>query len=114
MIDWSRVDELRREIGDDGFAEVVELFLDEVEEAVLRLRGNGVRAPDADDLHFLKGSAWNLGFTDFGALCQDGERRAARGQPVDMAAVADSYSRSKQVFLSGLRRIAEGWAPDAA
>ena len=38
MIDWTRAGELRSEIGDDGFAEVVELFLDEVEDVVMRLR----------------------------------------------------------------------------
>lgn len=112
MIDWSRVEELRREIGDDGLAEVVELFLDEVEEAVMRLAGNG--APTADDMHFLKGSAWNLGFTDFGALCHDGERQIRAGRPIDRGAVADSYGRSKQAFLNGLRQIAQGQTPNAA
>lgn len=31
MIDWTRVDELRDEIGTDCFDEVVELFIEEVE-----------------------------------------------------------------------------------
>ena len=78
MINWDRVDELRSEIGEDGFAEVVELFLDEVETTVMRLPSLPAAALEAS-LHFLKGSAWNLGFRDFGALCQDGERKAAAG-----------------------------------
>ncbi len=37
MIDWERVAELQSEIGADGFGEVLELFLDEVEGVVMRL-----------------------------------------------------------------------------
>lgn len=116
MIDWIRVRELRDEIGDDGFAEVVELFLDEVEEVVMRLSG----APDAgrleQDLHFLKGSAWNLGFSAFGALCQDGERQAAQGRAasVDLGEILTGYATSKTRFLDGLASLTEGRTPDAA
>ena len=101
MIDWTRVEELRAEIGCEDFAEVVELFLDEVDGIVARLQ----RAPDParyeDDLHFLKGSAWNLGFRAFGALCQDGERRSAAGNAtsVDIGAIVASYLASRAVFL---------------
>lgn len=104
MIDWQRVDELRQEIGDEGFAEVVELFLDEVEEVMMRLRSTPQAASYEEDLHFLKGSAWNLGFAAFGALCQDGERNAARGNAatVDIDAVLATYGESKLVFMRGL------------
>ena len=34
MIDWSRVNELRDEVGAEDFEEVVELFLEEVEEVI--------------------------------------------------------------------------------
>ena len=57
MIDWDRLKELRDEVGAEDFDEVVELFLDEVEGVMDRLRDS----PDVDtleeDLHFLKGSA---------------------------------------------------------
>lgn len=99
MIDWERVAELRSEIGADGFAEVLDLFLDEVESVVMNLG----KKPDklGDELHFLKGSAWNLGFRAFGALCQDGERRCSAGNcdTVDVAAVLDCYGRSKVAFM---------------
>ena len=104
MIDWTRVNELRNEIGDDGFSEVVELFLDEVEEVIARLEN----APDPrsfeQDLHFLKGSAWNLGFAAFGAACQLGERTAALGlgDTVNVKAVLDCYAHSKSAFIAGL------------
>ena len=102
MIDWDRVSELRSEIGDDGFDEVVELFLDEVEEVVMRLGSKPDPARYEEELHFLKGSAWNLGFADFGALCQDGERKAGAGRQaeIDIQAVLDCYGKSKQQFMS--------------
>ncbi len=104
MIDWSRVNELKVEIGEDGFAEVVVLFLDEVE-TVLRLLGAGQsRSAPTDEMHFLKGCAWNIGFREFGAVCQDGERRAAAGglAASDIQRVLDSYAQSKATFLRGL------------
>ncbi len=101
MIDWQRVQSLRDEVGPDDFAEVVELFLEEVDEVMRRL----ATAPDparlADDLHFVRGSALNLGFAELGALCQTGELRLAegRGGEVPLAAILDCYARSRQLFL---------------
>lgn len=99
MIDWQRVTELRSEIGAEGFAEIVELFLDEVESVVMKLGSRPERL--GEELHFLKGSAWNLGFRAFGAICQDGERKCAAGEnaAVDVHAVIDCYSASKEVFM---------------
>ena len=104
MINWQRVDELRDEIGPEDFLEVVELFLEEVQEVVDRLRD----APDPtrfeEDMHFLKGSAVNLGFQDFADLCAAGEKNAAAGQTalVDVAAVTGSYDASRAKFLAEL------------
>lgn len=104
MIDWERVNSLRNEIGEDSFDEVVELFLDEVETVISKLRLHPDPATYEQDLHFLKGSAWNLGFADFGAICQDGERLAARGNPgaIDIGAVVESYVRSRKAFMAGI------------
>ncbi|MDO8328576.1 MAG: Hpt domain-containing protein [Cypionkella sp.] len=102
MIEWERVNELRSEIGDDDFAEVVALFLEEADEVILRLSAaTGAKALEAD-LHFLKGAALNLGFADFAALCQDGERRAAAGDTgVDLGRVCACYHASKDVLRAG-------------
>ena len=99
-----RVDDLIAEIGSDGFAEVVELFLDEVEEIVMRLKSAPDPALFEADLHFLKGGAWNLGFAEFGTLCEGGEKLAANGKAdaVDIAAVVECYFASKAAFMSGL------------
>lgn len=103
MIDWARVAELRDEIGAEDFAEVVLLFLEEADEVVARLPGCTDAASLESALHFLKGSALNLGFQTLAQLCQDGERLAAAGNPaIDRAAVAAAYEASKAAFDAGL------------
>jgi HPt (histidine-containing phosphotransfer) domain-containing protein len=107
MIDWDRVEELRSEIGDEGFGEVVELFLEEVESVITRLGSAPDPARFEDDLHFLKGSAWNLGFAAFGARCQEGERKAAagRGAEIDIAAILACYGASRKQFMARLQQV---------
>lgn len=104
MIQWSRVDELRDEVGDPDFDEVVDLFLEEVEEVIERLRAMTDRSALASDLHFLKGSALSLGFRKFSDLCQDGERLSAAGEPdkVDIAAIIRGFEASRAQFQAGL------------
>lgn len=104
MIDWKRVNELRDEIGVEDFAEVVDLFLEEVEQITEKLR----KAPDFDtlgeDLHFLKGSALNLGFRNFSILCQAGETASGEGaaKTVDVGEILTSYDLSKIEFQAKL------------
>ncbi|MEQ6202918.1 Hpt domain-containing protein [Sulfitobacter sp. HNIBRBA2951] len=104
MIDWPRITNLRDEVGEEDFAEVVEIFIEEVSEMVERLRD----APQVEtlgaDLHALKGSAMNLGFTTFSDLCQTGETAAAEGRAdsIALAPILDSYDESKQALLDGL------------
>lgn len=104
MIDWSRVKELQSEIGEEDFAEVAELFLEEADEAITRLRQHGNAAARQADLHFLKGSALNLGFSDLARLCHDGERACADGTPCDTEAVAQSYVAARAAFLQATRQ----------
>lgn len=102
MIDWEQVSALRADLG-EGFAELVEVFLDEMDGAMARL--DPLAPPDrmAADLHFLKGSALNLGFAAFASLCSAGEARAERGGTVDLAPVRASFADSRVIFLAGLR-----------
>lgn len=103
-IDWQRVAELRGEVGEDGFEEVVDLFLEEVDEVTDRLRAMSGRAGLREELHFLKGSALNLGFAGFAALCSRGEALAARGEAaqVDLPALLSAYARARAAFTAGL------------
>ncbi|MGR3615886.1 MAG: Hpt domain-containing protein [Paracoccaceae bacterium] len=101
MIHWNRMGELRSEIGEDDFDEVVEIFLEEVEEIIDRLRFE-CRETLEQDLHFLRGCAMNLGFEQFSTLCEASERLPAAN--VDLPKIVASYESSKAEFLSGLRQ----------
>lgn len=102
MISWDRVNELCEEVGQDDFLEVVEIFLEEVEEVVERLKSSPDPSTYESDLHFLKGSALNLGFDGLAALCSDGEKMARTGAPqdVNLKLVIDMYDQSKSEFLT--------------
>lgn len=104
MIDWKRVEELKEEIGADGFVEVVDMFLDEAEGAVRALMAGLPADAVEGQLHFLKGSALNLGLSDLAAICQEGERKAATGQGagVDTAQVAAIWRAARASLLGGL------------
>ncbi|MFL9503525.1 Hpt domain-containing protein [Rhodopseudomonas palustris] len=103
MIDWDRLNELRDEIGDDDLAEVVTVFLEEADDVVRRIAAGQSAGLEAD-LHFLKGSALNLGLSDLAMLCQSGEKLAAagRGNQVNLPRVASLYEASKRRFLGAL------------
>lgn len=112
MIDWKRVEELREEIGADGFIEVADMFLDEAEGAVRALVAGLPAEEIAGQLHFLKGSALNLGLSDLAAICQDGERQAAAGQAdaIDTAQVAAVWRASRASLLARLSTVQAGAA----
>lgn len=102
MIDWTRVNDLRDEIGADDFNEVVVMFLEEADEVIARIASTDAPKSLEADLHFLKGAALNLGFASFATLCQDGERRAALGETgLDIAAVQTCYASSKTALADG-------------
>ena len=110
MIDWERVKELRDEVGSDDFEEVVEIFLEEVDEVIERMKSGQSQASLAEELHFLKGSSLNLGFASFSSLCKIGEEKASQGQENDvhLPDVFNEYSASKAAFLSDLGSLAQG------
>lgn len=107
MIDWNRVRDLRDEIGTDEFADVVSLFLDEVEAEISVLRGEGLADRLEARLHFLKGGALNLGFDDFAALCQTGEQMASQGyeNEVDITEIIENYDKSRATFMASLPQL---------
>lgn len=102
MIDWDRVENLRQEIGFTDFSEVVALFLEETDEVAARMTaGPGLRA----DLHFLKGSALNLGFRALALRCGQGEDalRDAEGS-VDPAPIVALYHATRTAFLQEMEQ----------
>ncbi len=106
MIEWNRLAELRAEIGEDDLADVAALFLEEADEVVARIADGLPDARLEAELHFLKGSALNLGLRALSALCQEGERQAAQGggANVDLGRIVSVYQASKAAFLGALAR----------
>lgn len=103
MLDWGRISELRGEVGDAEFQVILEMFLDEVESAMMRLPAGDAKRLETS-LHFLKGCAWNLGFAAFGGLCDEEERRAASGlaDEVSIEGLMNCYSESKRTMMRAL------------
>ncbi len=104
MINWDKVSELRDEIGAEDFGEVVEIFLEEVDEAITELGQPGATGDLETQLHFLKGSALNLGFAEFSKRCQAGETAAGKGQldQINLPEIVKCYEMSKSEFLAAL------------
>ena len=95
MVNWDRLSELREEVGEDDLAEVVTLFCEEVEE-VLALLGTARSADMPNHLHFLKGSALNIGFEAGSARCQKEELRIKENANavIDVTALRSDYMAS--------------------
>lgn len=102
MLNWDRVSELREEVGEDDLAEVILLFCEEVEE-VLAVLDNAPAADMPGHLHFLKGSALNIGFETVSNRCQAEEARIKEtpGIMPDIAGIRADYIASK-AELGGL------------
>jgi HPt (histidine-containing phosphotransfer) domain-containing protein len=105
MIDWNQVKQLEEDIGAEDFSDIVEVFIEEVDEAVNALRDvSAISDSDlASALHFLKGSASNLGYQDFAECCGNGEKLAETGcgADVDIQKIISLYDQSKLAFLKG-------------
>jgi HPt (histidine-containing phosphotransfer) domain-containing protein len=92
-VDWARLEELRAEVGAEALDEIIDMFVMEMTELVDKLRS----APDPDmleaDLHFLRGSALNLGFAPLAEVCQTAELQSRRGDPaqVDLSVIIRTY-----------------------
>ncbi len=100
LVDVTRLSDLRAEVGDDGYEEVLALFLAESDEVVERLAQEG-REPPSSELHFLKGIALNLGLDDLAALCRKGER----GEGFDPFILRSVYAETRAALASALEAV---------
>jgi len=107
MINWERVEELRNEVGPEDFEEVIKLFLEEVDDTIGRLGQTEAEPSLEEQLHFLKGTALNIGFGVFADLCQNGETAAAKGRAgdIDLDAIRIAYAEARQEFLDKTHRV---------
>ena len=97
MISTERLDELKSEVGEDDFGEIVTLFIAESDGIVGRLKGAPTPTEAEDLLHALKGSALNLGFDRLASLCKEGEGRLAGSEAwgLQVDRILDVYEQSK-------------------
>ncbi|MDG1339988.1 MAG: Hpt domain-containing protein [Paracoccaceae bacterium] len=100
MIAWDRNVELKEDFGQDGFREIIELFLSEVDLAIKDLPLATDHQTTLERLHFIKGSALNLGFTELASLCEPNNQD---GQAVKPADVEACYLTSKTTFFADPR-----------
>jgi HPt (histidine-containing phosphotransfer) domain-containing protein len=105
MIDLERLSALRSDIGEEDFADVAHLFVSEIRERLDLLRSDPAAA-HADDFHFLRGSAANLGFTAMVEACHAAERACRNGQPPDITAVMDAFVATLAAAVPNLPGIA--------
>ncbi|XDA98210.1 Hpt domain-containing protein [Sulfitobacter sp. LCG007] len=101
MIDWEQVEHLRQDIGDDTVDEVIELFFHETQQVIDRVKARQGSPTLGDDLHFLKGSALNIGFRSFADLCATHEKAARAGALSweELQTVFECYDSSRAVFM---------------
>ena len=76
MVNWDRITELQEEVGEDDLSEVLALFCEEVEEALGALSTTDTNTLKSH-LHFLKGSALNIGLDQVSTLCREAEQSLA-------------------------------------
>lgn len=100
MVNWDRVRTLQEEVGAEDFTEIIELFFSEVENVVEALPYVEGDKALADQLHFLKSGALNLGFDTLSTLCTQGEVAANQGRTddIDIALIQQSYHGAKAQF----------------
>ncbi|MBF9042553.1 hypothetical protein HKCCE4037_04405 [Rhodobacterales bacterium HKCCE4037] len=90
-VDWNRLHELQADIGKEDFLDVAMVFVAELEET---LSGMTAEAATADDFHFLRGSAANLGFTALVEACSQAEARTKTGALPDVDAVKSAFGQA--------------------
>ena len=99
MIDWDRIRALRVDIGAEAFEEVLDLFLEEVESGLAELDDDMAEAQRRERLHFVAGSALNLGFAALAVLCQSAERG---GKSVSAGEIQACYAQCRAELLANI------------
>lgn len=97
MVDWDRIAELQQEVGEEDFTEVLTMFFDEFEETL----ENFDHGAAPEQIHFLKGSAANIGMQEVATLCRDAECALREGaSSVDLLpGIMVSFENSRNALL---------------
>ncbi|MDD9923366.1 MAG: Hpt domain-containing protein [Boseongicola sp.] len=99
MLDFDRLDELKKEVGEEDFHDILSLFFEEFEESLAQLI-TASPSQQSETLHFLKGSAMNIGLSKVSELCRTGEEALKAGATsVDPVKIQDAYDASRSALL---------------
>jgi HPt (histidine-containing phosphotransfer) domain-containing protein len=90
LIDWDRLMSLRDDIGEEDFADVAFVFFAEIG-GKLEAMAEASTDATADDFHFLRGSAANLGFSAMAEACEAAEAACRAGGAPDLGAVTRAF-----------------------
>lgn len=101
MIDWTRIDELKDELGEDDFEDVFSIFLEEVQESVDSLKESPTGPALEAILHSVKGNAVTVGFSTLADLAGAGEIKAGQGAAVDLMQIYQAHAKSKEAYSAG-------------
>lgn len=109
MLNWTTIKKLHHDIDPEDFDEIVDIFLGEMETEIQALRKDDCTDTIGCRLHFLKGSALNMGFETFSKLCTVGEQGLATPSTsgIDTFEIEECYKKSKTQFLRQLDQLSK-------
>lgn len=106
-MDWDRIRDLRADVGEDDLGGIIALFLEETDAVVAQLAAYRSAGELRSDLHFLKGSALNIGMASFAQACQAAEEQlSCDNGSVDIDLILGLYVQSREALVSGLTKLA--------
>lgn len=109
MIEWQRLSELREDVGDEEFEDVVSLFLEEIRQTLPDLAQADLEAR-VSLLHSIKGSARNIGLTSFARVCDAEERNILETGRVSLsdADIMAAFERVDRLMAAGMSQFLAG------
>lgn len=105
MIDWTKLNDLRSNIGDKDFSDLAHLFVTEMGERLAQIAAAPSKAT-VEDFHFLRGGAANLGLLTMVAACHAAETACRAGGTPDIAAVSHAFGAAVSAIQTELPDIA--------
>lgn len=108
MVDWNRVESLRDEIGEEDFLAILSVFLEKTDSVMATINTKMPAAEMVRTLHFLKGSAVNIGLASFAKACQQAEREVVR------SGAASSLEALRKIYYDTRAELLRDLVPSAA
>ncbi len=104
QIDWARLHQLQEDVGTEDIRGIITLFEQELKQVIAQLPLEAEPAQMANNLHYLKGCALNLGFNDLARLCQQSfdHLNTDPAPPITLAPILECYESATQALRQSL------------